>query len=426
MAKRALNGSWITTYYEQIDKISEAPTNYNMWAAISVVSSVLKNHVYYDRGTFSLQPNQYIVLVGKPGIGKGTAIRPAYEFPIKNNLINTIKDKYTAAKITEILSKGFNGGPVTPPVIKLTPTPPTPNGFHPTSDVSTTTIKAEELQTFLSGSDWMVTFLCEMWDRKDFDYNTKTSGTAVIKDMCVSLIGACVPAYLQSMYRETTAAINSGFTARCVFVYAQEKSKHLPDPLKFEELPNGKDIIKKLDDDLLAIASLKGAFSMAPDAKREFNTFYGSPAANALDVDNDVIQNFKARAATHVIKVAMALSAGGGDSLVISKQDIQVAINLIAKVQANLDLVFRGFGTSILAEPTSRVQEFIEKRKITTRREILTYNHRWVAPDMLDAVLNLLRQINFIREEAQGGEIKIILNKSLNGVVKSVRADLNP
>src|ERR1700728_241141 len=98
MPRRALSKNWILAYNEAISKISEAPGQYNIWAAIAVVSAVLKNHVRMARGPYVVNPNQYIILVGPPGVGKGTAIHPAFDIAKKLNLINTISDRVTAQK----------------------------------------------------------------------------------------------------------------------------------------------------------------------------------------------------------------------------------------------------------------------------------------------------------------------------------------
>jgi hypothetical protein len=322
----------------------------------------------------------------------------------------------------EKLSKGFYG-PVLPPIVNVSPVnaPPPIIGKD-----AAATIKSTELQTLLSSSDWMTSFLCETWDRRDFEYDTKTAGTAIVKNMCVSLIGACVPAYIQSLSKETASAINGGFTARAVFVYANEKSKNIEWPQSFSQLPGGADIYKKLQDDIITISNLRGEFSMDADAKTMFEDFYRSNAVRFLDTDSDVMQHFKSRIHVHAFKVAMALSASGGDSLIVSKQDMQVAITLMKQVQGNLDRTFRGFGTSQLAEATNRIQEFIEHRGITTRKEILTFNHKYASLEDIDRVLYMLRQIDYIQEENQGNKIQIKLtnNNGSNGVVGTSIQDL--
>ena len=80
MPPRKLSMNWISSYAAALDPITEAPSAYVIWSAISVISAVLKKKVWVRRGTYKVYPNQYIVLVGPPGVGKGTAIHPAHSF----------------------------------------------------------------------------------------------------------------------------------------------------------------------------------------------------------------------------------------------------------------------------------------------------------------------------------------------------------
>lgn len=412
MPKRALSKSWITSYYEAISEISEAPQQFNIWAAISVISAVLKDHVYFSRGVYTIQPNQYIILVAPPGVGKGSAILPAYEFPTELKLINMISDRVTAPKIIDKLAKGF-GALQMPSVVN---TNAAQNGTAPIATVeSAAVIRATELQTLLGSSDWMTTFLCETWDRRDFEYDTKNAGTSVVKNMCLSLIGACVPSYIQNLSKDATSAVNGGFTARAVFVYAHKKSQDIIWPKPFDSIQGGKgaDIRKKLNDDLLAISQLRGEFSISEDAKTVFQNFYRSSSVSHSDTDSDVMLNFKSRIHVHAFKVAMALSVAAKNNLEIDYTDMSVATTLVKQVQANLDKAFRGLGSSILAESTNRVQSFIEARGLTSRKEILKHNHRYVVPEDLDRILYLLQDIGVImvKSTGQGAQITYIGDK---------------
>ena len=78
------------------------------------------------------------------------------------------------------------------------------------------------------------------------------------------------------------------------------------------------------------------------------------------------------------------------------------AIFLISTIRKQLDRVFRGMGSSRLADATARVQLCIEKYSMVTRRELLRTLHRHVMPDDLDRVLHLLEAIGHVRILKQG------------------------
>ena len=372
--------------------ITEAPDAYVIWSAISVISAVLKKKVWIDRGPYLIYPNQYIVLVGPPGVGKGTAVHPAHAFikDYKPSLSNYLSDRVTAPKIIETLDAGFQ-------------TQQIQNGSIVVTKEATAIIMAMELSTFLGSSDWMTSFLCQTWDQNEFEYGTKNKGSNVIKDMCISLIGACVPDFIRRIngHANSSDAINGGFTARTIFVFANEKSKDLPWPMALRNTTNGPDTIQKLRDDLVSIAALRGEFKMAPDARHEWDVFYKS--IKHKDEDSDVIRHFKSRQNVHVLKVAMCLSAATNESLTIDRWCLSTAIALVNGVLNTLDITFRGVGESSLSEATAKIQTYIERKGSASRRELVRDNHRHCTVEDLDRILNILCQIGIVRAYTKGG-----------------------
>lgn len=393
MPSRKLKMNWISSYLEALSPLTEAPDAFVIWSAISVVSAVLKKKVWVRRGTYQVYPNQYIVLVGPPGVGKGTAIHPAHSFikEYKPQLSNYLSDRITAPKIIEKLANGF----VTQNVI---------NGAVVPSTESTAVLMATELSTFLGSSDWMTSFLCDTWDRNEFEYDTKNKGSSHIKGMCVSLIGACVPDFIRKINgkQSATEAINGGFTARTIFVFSSEKSKKLPWPVPLEDTKGGKEKIADLRHDLELIARCSGEFSFDNEAYHTWISFYNS--IQAQDSDSDVVRYFKSRQDIHVLKVAMCFAAASSDGLVIDRWCLKTAISLVQEVLNTLDITFRGVGESSLSEATAKIQSYIERKGVTTRRELVKDTYRHCTMEDLDRILNTLLQMGFINAYTQGGQ----------------------
>ncbi len=392
MPPRKLN-NWVTSYVSAIDPVSEAPSAFTMWSAISVISAVLKKKVWVNRGTYKVYPNQYIVLVGPPGVGKGSAIHPAHAFikDYKPVLSNYLSDRITAPKIIEKLANGFQ----TQSVVA---------GQIVAGNEATAVIMATELSTFLSSSDWMTSFLCDTWDKNEFEYDTKNKGSSHVKDMCVSLIGACVPDFIRKINggKNAAEAINGGFTARTIFVFANEKSKDLPWPVALKDTKNGPVLIQNLRDDLEIISHLHGEFTFDNEAYHLWSSFYKT--IRTTDHDSDVVRHFKARQNIHVIKVAMCLSAAGSDNLVIDRWCLSTAIAFVQSVLDTLDITFRGVGESSLAEATAKIMTYIERKGLCNRSELVRDNHRHATMDDIDRILKTLEISHIITAFSQGGK----------------------
>src|SRR5207247_7279309 len=101
-----LLANWLDSF-EEYCKDMEAPREWIRWAGISTLSSTLKRNCYTYYRDIQFFPNQYIILVGPPGIGKGECISRGYDLSSEAKSINYIKDWHTPQEVLEELSEGF-------------------------------------------------------------------------------------------------------------------------------------------------------------------------------------------------------------------------------------------------------------------------------------------------------------------------------
>lgn len=386
--------SWIKEYVELIDQVSESPLQFNIWAAISVVSSVLKRNVWTTYKTYTIYPNQYIVLVAPPGIGKGASIHPAHSFAKDNGLINYMSDRITAPRIIERLHQGFTG---IPQIV---------NGqvVAGAKDCSATLVSSE-LPTLLSSSDWMLTFLCDTWDKGEYEYDTRHKGSFNVTNMCVSLIGACVPDYIRKINKDASASVSSGFSARTVFVNAKAKSKTLAWGDGFSENPKYKPVIENLKQRLQKIATLSGEMQLDPYAMALWNKFYQQLSDSYNPDDSDVYNNFRARQHVHVLKVAMTLAASEESGLTITHSILSRAIALVENIAEGVDEIFRGVGESDISAGLARIELYIERKSLLMNGhgppvisfpQLLADNIKFIDHDDLVKIMKVLELIGFV------------------------------
>lgn len=404
---RKLTKTWYNSFVDCAFPHSEAPKSYLYWAAFSLIGGILKNHVYFKDGLFTIYPNQYIILTGPPAIGKGTAINFAWSL-VKDSklaypLANTISDRATPEGIIKVLA---NGWPI-PPVVAAGGQLVTALREH------TCTLFSAELRALLTSSDWMLDFLCQTWDQGKYEHTTKNQGVYKLDNLCTSLIGATVPDFVRSMEKDIDMTVAGGFSSRCLYIFEERKSKELPFAQPIQENQKSADLYGHLKEDLEYVAqNVRGEYTMSMDAKIKFSNFY--PNISPQPDDSDAMANFKGRMKTHIFKLAMVMSAARKDDLVLDGLDMQNAIDLILGIQKRLDRVFRGVGNSRLAEATAKVLTTVEKHSMISKRElqrILCVRH--ITTDDLDKALWLLKEVGHIREIPNGKVVYYALPKNV-------------
>lgn len=393
-----LKKSWLDSYKDYVAD-TENPTSYNEWCGISTLSASLKRNVYLYYHGIKFFANQYIVLVGPPGLGKGSSIIPAAHLAKEAGTINYLSDRITAERIIEKLADGFIH-----PVVQAQG-----NAVAAlTAKEHTACILAKELPVFLGSSDWMHSLLCQLWDENEFEHQTKNKGNKFIKDMCVSMLGGCVPDYIRKLTKDSLAPVTGGFTARCIFVYATKKSQLISDGWG---CPNGNKahLSYELIEDLKYISRIQGEMFLSDEAKKIWNVMYGN-YGNPSEFESDALANFKSRIPSHVIKAAIGISVSESDNLIITDTQLQKAIALVEEVRSNVDITFRAVGESPLAVAQDRVMRFIEQRGVCSHREILKYNHKHVTDEQLKQILYVLEYIGFCTTQWRGQSQEITHN----------------
>lgn len=360
--------------------------SYIFWSAATTIATVLKRNVYVGRGTYRLHPNLYTILVGRPGIGKGTAIKPAVSLMKEAKVANTLSGRITIEYVLERLATGW-------------PCPPM-GQVHRIGNESACMIYSTELSVFLSASVNTLPILCDIWDfdEGDFEYGTRHKGEFKIKNPCVSLLGGSTQEWLISSI--PSSAVGGGFTRRVNFVVANDREKLLPWPI----IQNHSLIRDGLIHDLQEIARLKGEFQFASDVRPLFESCY-SKDSNPTEYDDEATTSYKTSLWAQVVKLAMCMSASRGDDLIIKKEDFQKAYDAIMIVAGNVPKVFRGVGESEMAVVTDKILRFLETKGFANRQEILRALWRDVTKEELDKILATLLEGAVIYEYQQGRNI---------------------
>lgn len=384
---RKLRRDWISEYIQYVTDATESPTKFHWWSAATAISATLKRNTWIDRKLWRLYPNLYVVLVGRPGLGKGAAMHPALDLMKKAGTVNVLSDRITMEYVLEKLSKGFprvhQGSNNGQPTLKL-------------GTESAALLVSTELSVFITASQFSITALSDLWDSKEgvYQYGTRGKGEYNIQSPCVSLFGGSAQEWLVKSI--PADAVGGGFTRRVNFVLATKKDKKVPWPKAYITGPDD------LVEDLRTISILRGEFNFTPGARKIFERYYNSCEPNEFDDEATCV--YKTSKWANASKLAQVISASRGDSLEINELDLQMAINKVEEVVDDLKIVFRSVGESTLASASEKVLKFVETKGYASRGDILARNWHHMTSGDLDIIIATFREAGTVGERQVGNQ----------------------
>jgi hypothetical protein len=224
----------------------------------------------------------------------------------------------------------------------------------------------------------MVDLLVSLWDGKQgaFEKRTKMSGNDRIENPWINLVACTTPSWIAGNFPEYL--IGGGFTSRCVFIYAEQKSQYVAYPglCVPKELPELED---KLAGDLEHIScALTGEYRLSPDATEWGEAWYKHHYTHRpANLDDDRFGGYIARKQTHVHKLAMILAAARHDTLVISAEDLSVANTMVTDLESDMPFVFGKIGRTDISLQMDRFLTYVRRKDKVNYVEAYRFVHAY-------------------------------------------------
>lgn len=381
---------------------SESPTRYHIWCFLGVVAAALRRKVWIDMGFFKVYPNMFIVLVGPPGARKTVAIRIAI------NLVSNNPDIHVSADSTtrEALIKAMKDAQET-----ISLSGESQIGFH-----SSLTIVSEELSVFLGKENHaLLSFLTNLYDCSDkWEYRTKNMGTDLLHGTWLNMLAATTPAWLSGSIPLT--AIGGGFTSRIIFIVEEgpRHKKSIP-CLTEEEGLIKEDIIS----DLEQIALLQGEVTFdigdknIPIATHKiingthtgnvprcslcwYNSWYNNKVDN---LENDPrFDGYSSRKHIHLLKVAMIISICESGKLIIEKDHLVLALDLINELEGKMVDAFGSAGRSEIGMDVDSLLQAIKITKSIPKKDLMRGLWRDVSPFKFEQAIRQLMDMKYVHQ----------------------------
>jgi hypothetical protein len=330
---------------------NESPPDYHFWCGLSALSACCGPRLWVDMGKFNINPNLYVVLVGRPGIRKTTAMNIAEKvcrkISTKDQHIPIAPVGMTKEHMLKWMSEEKS------PCKKVFKWDDKPRHYTQVS------IFASELAQLLeTGGDPIayVTVLTNIYDpQPSFDTATIARGVQVIPYPYITLVGCMTPEITGNLIREN--ALSGGFSRRCLFVYADRNAPAQPFPV---ETPEQKAALDRLIQRGREVQTLQGTFTFDQGGYDAYVKWYHENHAEAERTTSAAVQNFLQTKPSLAIKVAMLATIAETDELIITAEKINFGIEAVTLAQHHIDSVFAGVGRNPHAATLGGIKTYVE------------------------------------------------------------------
>jgi hypothetical protein len=206
------------------------------------------------------------------------------------------------------------------------------------------TIEASELSNLLGQAkmdDTFIKVLTDLWDSPDyFTYHTVGRGIEKLKDVCLNMIGGSTPAWLRNSVPEE--ALEGGFFSRLILVHRPPKGEKNPCPIVSAEQ---REHLENVKHDLACIRNnMSGEFIVEDSAQQLFSEWYCT--MNHPEKAESFMRGYYGRKGDFLQKVAMCLSASYSDDMLITYDDMALALRLLNENEVHCAKMVKYMGTT--------------------------------------------------------------------------------
>jgi energy-coupling factor transporter ATP-binding protein EcfA2 len=372
---------WLDSFMEMTDN-SEPPYLFRKWAGISTIASALQRKVRVELGlSLTFYPNLYVVLVGPSATGKGTAMKFASDIIEQ---VPTIRLSAQATSLQALIRrmKETNLTDVNVETGEQT--------YH-----SSLTIFSTEFTVFLGyHNQELIAALCEWYDcHNRWTYETIARKKEEVVGVWVNLFAGTTPDAIQASL--PIESIGGGLTSRIIFVVEEKRGKLVVVPTKTEKEMR---LQQQLVYDLEAINRLSGIMQYTEGFLKIYSDwcYYADGHRPFQDRKFD---GYCGRRRKHLITLAMICCASHSDEMIMTSEDIDRAIALLAEVEIKMGKVFKGMGRSGTADLLNDAVTFIANSAVP---DIPLFQFaRYFEGDMdkieMDRVITTLEAMNLIK-----------------------------
>lgn len=300
-------------------RMTESPELFRRWAAISTISGLAQRRIWCNVGKGQLFPNQYVLLVSPPGIGKSVVLKLVDELWGLNKNIYIGDETTTIPGLLDFMQDCAS------PVLMAG----VPVNTHPLS------VAPREYGTYMKAYDLAVlNVLNDFWDcPTKFSEMTRGGGKNNLEYPVLNLVSGTQPSFLNNVLPEEAWSL--GFCSRLLLVYDwQAETLRTRDRLNLPSFP-----LEKYKDAVNALCKWEGELKFTDEAIDFFDEWIIDQHQEPIP-KHPRLASYVARRPVHWLKVAMCVALAQGQTF-IDKPSLEAAKRYLLEMEANMPEIFR-------------------------------------------------------------------------------------
>ncbi len=346
-----------------------------------MVGATLQRRVWTSSNERPMFPNNYYVLCGPPGIGKGLVLKPITDvlksFKVENAPKDTEAGNEAAAMAIPVAASSITYEKLCQVMAKSVRRinyPKLDDQGRPAVGIYTHSSLAfclEEMSSlFRKKAEDVAKFLLIAFDSGDYDYETKNNGQDRIRKCCLSLIGGTTPSFLEQATND--ALMNDGWSSRTIFIYEhfnRFESMFLPEPDAEQ-----KQALVEIRNHLEKLTKLYGFIDFSEDARAYLETWWtteGLPAKYAAEAK---MQHYFARKKVHLMKLAMAIHFSENATIFpMTVATCERAVQILKDLEKRMPQAL----AAGIKNPLARIQKTIVQMLVKAPEYRMPYSELW-------------------------------------------------
>lgn len=342
------------------------------------VSTALERRVYYGDLARPQFCNMFLLFVGPPAVGKGTALREATkllhafnytdekgverEDPFtltKEKLFKLLPDNLTFEKLVDILARSPARAFITGPQTAASYT-----AYH---------FALEELSSLLkrNKTDDVARFLLNLYDGEPFQYATKHHGSYTLKNCCLGFIAGTQVDFIRKA--EADGLLGEGLFSRFIIAYERAPRQRVFDyPPLTEEQSLQK---KSLQVWLKELSKIKGRILVSDLTGLHLQSWWEKEAEYLSQYAEGKLANYFARRKDQVKRLAAAMHFSESLTMEIPRERFDEAADLLRKLESSVIRLVNQTGRNQLFPIAERLVRDIQFAGVTgrTRAQVMGF-----------------------------------------------------